>query len=53
MLINNFEQHFEISTLNAQNAKKSAGNQINNLNTSKNELIKIFRGFCVFEYALW
>ena len=23
------------------------------LNTSKNELIEIFRGFRVFEYALW
>ena len=35
------------------NAQKSASNQINSLNTSKNELIEIFRGFWVFEYALW
>ena len=27
--------------------------QINSFNTSKNELIKIFRGFRVFECALW
>ena len=49
MLIDNLEQHFESCALNAQNAKKSAGNQIYSLNTSKNELIKIFRGFRVFE----
>ena len=52
MLIDDLEQHFEGCALNAQNAQKSDGNQINNLNTSKNEIIKIFRGFLVFEYAL-
>ena len=52
MLIDNLEQHFDSCALNAQNAWKSAGNQINSLNTSKNELVKIFRGFRVFEYAL-
>ena len=36
-----------------QNANRSAQNQINSLNTLKNELVKIFRGFRVFEYALW
>ena len=50
MLIDNLEQHFESCALNAQNAKKSVGNQIYSLNTSKNELIKIFRGFRVFEF---
>ena len=53
MLIDNFEQHFDICVLNAQNPQKSAQNQINGLNTSKNELKKIFRGFRIFEYALW
>ena len=53
MLIDNFEQHFESRVLSAQNASKSARNQINSLVTSKNELIKIFRGFRVFEYGLW
>ena len=53
MLINNFEQHFVNCVLNAQSAYKSAQNQINSLNTSKNELMKIFRSFRVFEYALW
>ena len=52
MLIDNFEQHFESCVLNAQNAQKSARNKINILNTSKNELSKIFRGFGVFEFAL-
>ena len=53
MFIDNFEQHFKNCVLNAQNAQKSAGNQINSLNTSKNELMKIFCGFRVFQYALW
>ena len=53
MLINNFEQNLECFVLNTQNAKESARNYINRLNTSKNELLKIFRGFRVFEYALW
>ena len=52
MLIDDFEKHFDSCILNAQNGKKSAQNQINSLNTSKNVLMKIFRGFRVFEYAL-
>ena len=48
MLIDNFEQHFESCVLNSQNAHKSAQNQIN-----EHELMKIFCGFRVFEYALW
>ena len=51
MLIDNLEQHFESCALNAQNALKSAPNQINSHNTSKNQLIKILRGLRVFEYA--
>ena len=39
MLINNFEQRFVNCVLNLQNVKKSAQNQINSLNTSKNELM--------------
>ena len=35
-----------------QNAYKSAQNQIKSL-TSKNKLVKVFRGFRFFEYALW
>ena len=53
MLIDNLEKHFESCALNAQNAYKSAPNQINSLNTLKNELMKIFCGFQAFEYALW
>ena len=53
MLLDNFEQHLESLILKAQNAEKSAQNKITSLNTSKNELLKIFRGFRVFEYALW
>ena len=49
MLIVNFEQHLNSCALNAQNAYKSAWNQINSINTPKNELMEIFR---VFEYAL-
>ena len=49
----NFEQHFGNCVLNVQNAQKSAQNQINSLSYSRNELIKIFRGFHVFKYALW
>ena len=33
-------------------AWESAQNQINNLNTSKNKRMKIYRGFRVFENAL-
>ena len=53
MLLDNFEQNLESFVLNTQNAYESARNQINSLNTSKNELLKIFLGFRVFEYALW
>ena len=53
MFIDHFEQHFESCIMNAQNACKNAQNQINSLNTSKNELLKIFHSFRVFEYALW
>ena len=52
VLVNIFENHFENSVLNTQIAWESAQNQINNLNTSKNKLMKIFRGFRVFENAL-
>ena len=51
--VDNFEQHFESCVLNTQNPLKRALNKINDLNTSKNELMKIFHGFRVFEYALW
>ena len=53
MLIDNFEQHFVNFVLKVQNAQRSAQNQINSLNTLKNELVKMFRGFQVFEHALW
>ena len=53
MFSDNFEQNFESCVLNAQIARKNARNQINSLNTSKNELMKFFRGSRVFEYALW
>ena len=53
MLIDNFEQHFVNFVLKVQNVQKSAQNQINRLSSSKNVLMKIFRGFRVFEYALW
>ena len=53
MLRGNFEQRFESCVLNAKNDQKSTRNQLNILNTSKNELMVIFRGFRVFEYALW
>ena len=52
MLLNNFEQYLESFVLNTQNVKQSAGNQTIRLNTSKNELLKIVRGFRVFEYAV-
>ena len=41
MLIGNFEQHFESYVMNTQMLSIS-------LNISKNELMKIVRGFCVF-----
>ena len=50
MLLDNVEQQLMSYAVNTQNVKKSARNQINSLNTSKNELLKIFRDF---EYALW
>ena len=53
MLIDNFEQQFESCAMNAQNVWKSAQSQISSLSTSKNELMKTFRGFRVFENALW
>ena len=53
MLLDNFEQHLESLILKAQNAEKSAQNKITSLNTSKNELLKIFGGFRVFKYDLW
>ena len=53
VLIGDFEQQFQSCVLNARNTYQSAQNQINSLNTSKNELMKIFRGFRVFKYALW
>ena len=52
MLIDNFEQHCESCVVNALNAQKNARNQINSLNTLKNDLMKIFRGSRGFEYAL-
>ena len=53
MLLDNFEQHLESFVLNTQNAWQSSQNQTIRLNTSKNELLRIFCGFRVFEYALW
>ena len=53
MLIDNFEQQFVNFVLKVQNALRSVQNQVNSLNTLKNELVKIFCGFRVFEYALW
>ena len=53
MLIDNFEQYFLNFVFKVQNAQKSAQHKINSLNTFKNELVTIFRGFRVFEYALW
>ena len=50
--VDNFEQHFEICVLNTQNPLKRGLNKVNGLNTSKSEVIKIFRGFRVFEFAL-
>ena len=47
----NFEQHYESCVLNTQNPLKRALNKVNGLNTSKNELMKIFSDFCVFEYC--
>ena len=53
MLNDNFEQQFQSCVLNAENNYKSAQNQINSLNASKNEVKRIFRDFRVFKYALW
>ena len=53
VLIDMFEQHFESPVLITQNANNCARNQINSFNTSKNELMEIFRGFHGSEYALW
>ena len=49
--VNNFEQYFESCVLNTQNPFKGALNKVNGLITSKNQVIKIVRGFPVFEYA--
>ena len=51
--VDNFEEHFESCVLNTQNPLKRALNKGNDLSTSKNELMKFFRGFRVFEYGLW
>ena len=53
VLIDIFEQHFESPILITQNANNFDRNQINSVNTSKNELMEIFRGFHGSEYALW
>ena len=53
MLFDNFEQHLESFVVKTQNTSENARNQINRLNTSKNELLKVFHGFRVFEYVLW
>ena len=53
MLVDNVDQHFESCVLNARNAQKRAPNQINSLNTSKNKVMNIFRGFSVYMYDLW
>ena len=39
--------------MDTQNPLKRAINKVNGIDTSKNQLIKFFRGFRVFEYALW
>ena len=51
--VDNLEQYFESCVLNSQNLCKGALNKVSGLITSKNQVIKIFRGFRVFEYALW
>ena len=50
--VDNLEQYFESCVLNSQNLCKGALNKVNGLITSKNQVIKIFRGFRVFEQAL-
>ena len=47
--VDNFEQHFENCVQNTQNPLKRALNKEDGLNTSKNLLIKFFRGYRVFE----
>ena len=47
--VDNFEQHFESCVVKIQNPLKRALNKVNGFNTSKNELMKIFRGVRVFE----
>ena len=46
--VGNFEQYFESCVMITQNPLKIALNKINGPNTSKIQLIKIFRGFRVF-----
>ena len=40
--VDNFGQHIDSCDLNIQNPLKRALNKVNDLNTSKNELMKIF-----------
>ena len=51
MLLDNFEQHHESFVVNTQNASESARNQINRLNTSKNEHFPCFPGFRICSMA--
>ena len=53
MFHDKFEQHFPCCVLNTRNNYKSRQNQMNSFNASNNEVMKIFCGFRVFEYALW
>ena len=52
MLLDNFERNLESFVLKTQNALKSARNQINSLNTSRNELMK-FSVVFVFSNMLY
>ena len=60
-LLSSFNGKFSLITLSntlrvkswSQKCLEKFFKQINSLNTSKIELIEIFRGFWVFEYALW
>ena len=47
--VDNFEQHFESCVLKIQNPLKRALNKVNGLNTLKNQLMRIFRGFRLFK----
>ena len=60
---NNKKSHFQASMLSLPwwigatlwelHPQRTKWKVLNSLNTLRNELIKIFRGFLVFEYALW